>query len=97
MLRLCKSLGKINFLWEQKYLRLNFSWKSKALNLRQPKLSASYKESVAAIFQSVNVTFLTWKSLSIVGGGTRWGEGGSDVSSSKYGAVGKIDGVVLKK
>ena len=35
--------------------------------------------------------------LSIVGGGTRWGEGGSDVSSYKYGAVGKIDGVVLKK
>ena len=42
MLRLCKSLGKIDFLWEQKYLRLNFSWKSKALNLRQPKLSDSY-------------------------------------------------------
>ena len=29
------------------YLRLNFSWKSKALNLRQPKLSASYNESIA--------------------------------------------------
>ena len=39
-----------------------FSWKSKALNLRQPKLSASYKESVIEIFQSVDVTFLTWKS-----------------------------------
>ena len=43
------------------YLRLNVSSKSKALNLRLPKLSASYKESVAAIFQSMNVTFLTWK------------------------------------
>ena len=41
------------------YLRLNFSCKSKASNLLQPKLSASYKESVAAIIQSVNVTFLT--------------------------------------
>ena len=38
---------------------LNFSCKSKALNLRQAKLSASCKESVAAIFQSMNVTFLT--------------------------------------
>ena len=44
------------------YLRLNFSLKSKASNLRQSKLSASYKESVAVIFQSVNVIFLTWKS-----------------------------------
>ena len=32
--------------------------KSKASNLRQLKLSASCKENVAAIFQSVNVTFL---------------------------------------
>ena len=45
------------------YLRLNFSWKSKASNLRQPKLSASYIENVPAIFLLVNVTFLTWKSL----------------------------------
>ena len=37
------------------YLRLNFISKSKALNLRQPKLSASYKESLVAIFQSQNV------------------------------------------
>ena len=36
------------------------------MKLRQPKLSASYKESVTAIFQSVNVPFLTSKSLSIV-------------------------------
>ena len=35
--------------------------------LKQPKLSASYKENVAGIFQSVNVTFWTWKSESIVG------------------------------
>ena len=35
------------------YLRLNFSWKSKALNLRQPQLSASYKESVAASVSNV--------------------------------------------
>ena len=41
------------------YLRLNLSWKSKASNLMQPKFSASYKESVAAILQSVNVNFLT--------------------------------------
>ena len=34
----------------------------KGLNLWQPKLSASFKESVAALFLSVNVTFLTWKS-----------------------------------
>ena len=33
------------------YFRLNFISKSKALNLRQPKLSAFYKKSVAAIFQ----------------------------------------------
>ena len=33
-------------------MRLNFSWKSNASNIRQPKLSASYKENVAAIFQS---------------------------------------------
>ena len=67
MLRLSKSLGKKCFLRTKLvYLRLNFSWKSKALNLRQPKLSASYKESVTAIFQSVNVPFLTSKSLSIV-------------------------------
>ena len=46
------------------YLRLNFSWKSKALNVREPKLSTSYKKSVAVIFQSMNVIFLTWKSLS---------------------------------
>ena len=31
----------------------------KGLNLWQPKLSASFKESVAALFLSVNVTFLT--------------------------------------
>ena len=37
-------------------------WKEKASNIRQPILSAFYKESVAAIFQSVNVTFLTWTS-----------------------------------
>ena len=30
-------------------------------------LSASFKESVAVIFQSGNVTFVTWKSCSIVG------------------------------
>ena len=40
-------------------LRLTFK---KGLNLWQPKLSASFKESVAALFLSVNVTFLTWKS-----------------------------------
>ena len=84
------------------YWGLNFSWKSKALNLRQPKLSASYKESVAAIFQSMNATFLTWKRQSIVGtplllykGGQGRG-GGSDFSSHKYGAVGKIGGVFKK-
>ena len=32
--------------------------KSKAPNLRQSKFSASYIESVVAIFQSKNVTFL---------------------------------------
>ena len=37
----------------------DFIWKSKAPNLKQAKLSACYKESVAAIFRSVNVTFLT--------------------------------------
>ena len=37
------------------WLRLNFSWKSKASNIRQPKLSASQKQSVAANFRSVNV------------------------------------------
>ena len=31
----------------------------KGLNLWQPKLSASFKESVAALFLSVTVTFLT--------------------------------------
>ena len=45
------------------YLRMNFSWKSKASNLRQPKLSDSYKENVATIFQSMNVVFLTWVKL----------------------------------
>ena len=44
------------------YLRLKFSRKLKTSNLRQPKLSASYKENVAAIFQIVNDIFLTWKS-----------------------------------
>ena len=43
-------------------MKPNFGKKSKALNLRQSKLSASYKESVAAIVQSVNIIFLTWKS-----------------------------------
>ena len=100
MRRLCKSLEKkIIFFNKNKIsvLEVNFSWKSNALNLRQPKLSASYKEIVDAIFQSMNATFLTWKSLSIVGtpllfykGETRGG-GGSDFSSHKYGAVGKID------
>ena len=37
---------------------MNFRCRSKASNLRQPKLSASYKETVAAIFQSVNIIFL---------------------------------------
>ena len=67
------------------YLRLNFSRKSKALNLRQPKLSACYKENVAAIFQSVNGGYWVKK-----------GEGGSNFSH-KNGGVGKIGGVVLKK
>ena len=30
---------------------MNFNRKSKVSNLRQPNLSASYKESVAAVFQ----------------------------------------------
>ena len=57
----CKSSGKINFFSRTKLvdLRLNFYRKSKASNLRQSKLSASYKENVAAISQSLNVTFLT--------------------------------------
>ena len=33
--------------------------KSTEQNLRQPKLPASYKVKVAAIFQSVNVTLFT--------------------------------------
>ena len=41
---------------------LNFSYKSTASNLRLPKLFVSYKESVAAIFQSQNVIFITWES-----------------------------------
>ena len=57
----CKSLG-LSLRGKLVYLKLDISWKSKVSNLRQPKLSAPYKESVAAIFQSVNVTFLTWKS-----------------------------------
>ena len=45
------------------YLRLTFSWKWKASNLRQSKLSASYKESAAAILQSVNVIFFNLEKL----------------------------------
>ena len=42
----CKSLGKINVLKNKisvVYSMINFSQKSKASNLRQPKLPASYK------------------------------------------------------
>ena len=69
------------------------------MNLRQPKLSTSYKESVAATFQSMNVTFLTF-SLELLSSYIRRDKGdggGSDFSSHKYGAVGKIGGVLLKK
>ena len=61
-LRLCKSLGKIYFLKTTKlvYLTMNFSWNSKALNLRQPNLSAPYKESVVAISECY---FLNLKKL----------------------------------
>ena len=88
---------------------MNFSWKSKASKLRQSKLSASYKESVAAIFQSVKVTFLTWKSQNIIGiptlpirGGIEFSKflkkgGGSDFSSHKNEGVGKTGGFVFFK
>ena len=68
--------------------------KIKSINLRQPKLSASYKESVASVFQSVNITFLALKSKSIVGtppplqlGGGRlswWEDGRWEVEFSKF-------------
>ena len=92
---------------------MNFRWKSKAPNLRQPKLSACYKESVEAIFRSVNVTFLTWKCLGIVdtpslykgrskGRGVSFQNfqkkgGGGSDFSDKNGGVGKIGVIVLKK
>ena len=114
MLRLCEPLGKKIMFFKNKIslLKMNFRWKSKAPNLRQPKWSACYKESVEAIFRSVNVTFLTWKCLGIVdtpslykgrskGRGVSFQNfqkkgGGSDFSD-KNGGVGKIGVIVLKK
>lgn len=50
ILRLCKSLGKINFLSEQSWLTWGWTLTEiKVLNLRQAQLSASYDERTAAL------------------------------------------------
>ena len=56
MSRLCKSLGRINFLIVS-VLEVELFLRIKSIEFRQPKLSASDKENVAGIFQLVNVNF----------------------------------------
>ena len=63
MLRLYKyHLEKITFFKNtNSVLEAKLISKSKALSLRQPDLSVSYKENVVATFQSQNIIFLTWR------------------------------------
>ena len=61
MSRLCKSLGRINFLIVS-VLEVELFLRIKSIEFRQPKLSASDKENVAGIFQLVNVNSSTGKS-----------------------------------
>ena len=68
------------------YLRLHFTWKLKASNLKQPKLSASYKRKCTSNFSISECYFLNLKkvrhkldSLSFVKSGVEW-EGRVEVS-----------------
>ena len=58
MSRLCKSLGRINFLIVS-VLEVELFLRIKSIEFRQPKLSAPDKENAAGIFQLVNVNFST--------------------------------------
>ena len=87
MLRLCKSLGKTSFLQEQN--ECTWGWtlaENQKLQILGSQNYLPLTECVAAIFQSVNVTFFTWK---------RWSITGSDFSHEN-GRVGKIGEAVFQ-